>query len=308
MTRGLTKVAMAVVCALGALIGVAVILRPDGQAGPCVVTQRAQLSEIPEASGLAVSRRHPRLLWSHNDSGNAPDLFAIDSAGVLRGRVEVPVRTRDWEDISAARCPSGDCLFLGDIGDNDSERRRIQIIRVPEPAAGDEETGPVDVFRASYADGPHNAEAMFVVGADVFVITRDGTGGIYRAALPDGPGRDLTLQRIGQVGLAAVTDAEASPDEQSIVVRTSHEAIIYRTADLIRGGAVPYGLRIPLNGLREPQGEGVALDANGMLYLASEGSPWNRAGRLVTLRCLVRPTPRLSAIPTLRYEHRIMLQ
>ena len=61
------------------------------------------LPEIPEASGLAVSRRDPGLLWSHNDSGSAAVLFALDTAGTMRGRVRVPVKTRDWEDVSAAR-------------------------------------------------------------------------------------------------------------------------------------------------------------------------------------------------------------
>jgi uncharacterized protein YjiK len=37
--------------------------------------------------------------------------------------------------------------------------------------------------------------------------------------------------------------------------------------------------------LKEPQGEGVALDSNGMLYLASEGRFWNRSGRLLSLKC-----------------------
>jgi hypothetical protein len=125
---------------------------------------------------------------------------------------------------------------------------------------------------------------MFVVGERLFVITRDREGGVYRSTTPVSAGQDVTLQRIGQLGLAAVTDAETSPDGKSVVVRTSHEAVFYRAADLVRGGDVPY-LRIPIGGLRESQGEGVAVDANGMLYLASEGRPWNPAGRLLALRC-----------------------
>src|SRR6185503_14866394 len=100
------------------------------------------MPEIPETSGLAVSRRNPGLLWSHNDSGSAAVLFALDTAGAVRGRVRVPVRTRDWEDVSAARCPSGDCLYVADIGDNKGARRTVQIYRVPEPAVGDSETAP----------------------------------------------------------------------------------------------------------------------------------------------------------------------
>jgi hypothetical protein len=284
MMRGgsLVKLGAFIMCALGASLLLALELRPDDQAGPCVVVNGpAMLPEIPEASGLAISRRDPGLVWSHNDSGSAAVLFALDTAGTMRGRVRVPIRTRDWEDVSAAHCPSGDCLYIADIGDNSAARRSVQIFRVPEPGPGDAETSAPEVFNATYADGPHNAEAMFVVGADLFIVTRDRTAGVYRSTVSGS--RDLTFQRIGQLGLAAVTDAEASRDEKSVVVRTSHEAVLYRTTDLIAGGSVPF-LRIPIDGLKEPQGEGVALDGN-MLYLASEGRPWNRAGRLMSLRC-----------------------
>ncbi len=277
---------LAIVGAIGLAVIAVILLRPDSAAGPCVVVQPATLvPEIPEASSLAVSRRNPGVLWSHNDSGNAAVLFALDARGALVGRVRVPIRTRDWEDVSAARCPAGDCLYIADIGDNRLARKRILIYRVPEPDPGDAEAAPAEVFSATYADGPHNAEGLFVVGADIFVVTRDRTGGLYRSTRP---AAELTLERFGELGLAAVTDAEASPDEASIVVRTSKEVVIYRTADIMRGGVVPYGLRIPIRGLKEPQGEGVALGADGMLYLASEGRPWNRAGRFISLQCALR--------------------
>ncbi len=274
----------AAVLTLGASLLAVWMLHPDESAGPCVVVSGpAMVPEIPETSGLAVSRRNPGLLWSHNDSGSAAVLFALDTAGALRGRLRVPIRTRDWEDISAARCLSGDCLYIADIGDNRRARRQVYIYRVQEPAPGDEETAPPEVFTATYADGPHNAEAMFVIGADLFIITRDRTGAIYRSTITPSDTRELTLQRVGELGLSAVTDAEASRDEQSVVVRTSREAVLYRTADLIRSVNTPY-LRIPIDGLKEAQGEGVALDGS-MLYLSSEGRPWNRAGRFLSLRC-----------------------
>jgi hypothetical protein len=280
-----TRNLLAIVCVIGAIV-IAVTVRSDDAAGPCVVVHpTTNLPEIPEASGLAVSRRNPGILWSHNDSGNASELFALDAAGALRGRVRVPILTRDWEDVSVARCPAGDCLYIADIGDNGLARRRIQIYRVPEPAPGDAETARPEVFNARYSDGAHNAEALFVVGEDIFVVTRDRNGGLYRSAQPLPGSLELTLERVGQLALEAVTDAEASPDEASIVVRTSEALVVYRTADVIRGGTVPYGLRIRIGGLKEPQGEAVALDAGGMLYLASEGTPWNRAGRFISLRC-----------------------
>jgi peptidyl-prolyl cis-trans isomerase A (cyclophilin A) len=281
--RTLTLAAAAGLLLAGPLVA-AWMARPDTGAGPCVVIAGpVAMPGIPESSGLAVSRRSRGLLWSHNDSGNAAVLFALDTAGAIRGRVRLPIVTRDWEDVSAGGCPSGDCLYIADIGDNKLTRPRVQIYRVPEPAAGDAETAPPEVFNATYPDGPHNAEAMFVVEATVFIITRDRTGGVYRATMTPSGGHDLTLQRIAQLGLGAVTDAEASRDGTSVVVRTSHEAVLYRTADLIRGTIAPY-LRIPIDGLREPQGEGVALDGN-MLYLSSEGGPMTPAGRFISLRC-----------------------
>jgi hypothetical protein len=276
------KLGAAILLALGVSLLLAWKLRRADSVGPCVVTNGpAMLPEIPEASGLAVSRRNPDVLWSHNDSGSAAVLFALDTAGTMLGRVRVPIRTRDWEDISAARCPSNDCLYIADIGDNRSVRQRVHIYRLPEPAPGDAETAPPEVFNGTYADGPHNAEAMFVIGADLFIVTRDRIGHVYKSTLSGST--ELTFQRIGQLGLAAVTDAEASRDGKSVVVRTSHEAVLYRTDDLILGGNVPY-LRIPIDDLKEAQGEGVALDGS-MLYLSSEGRPWNRAGRIMSLRC-----------------------
>lgn len=267
---------------LGVSLLAAWVMQPADSVGPCMVTSGpAMLAEIPEASGLAVGRRNPGVLWSHNDSGSAAVLFAFDAAGTMLGRVRVPIRTRDWEDVSAASCPSNDCLYIADIGDNGAARQQIRIYRTPEPAPGDAETAAPEVFTATYADGPHNAEAMFVVGADLFIVTRDRIGGLYRSTLSSSG--ELTFHRIGQLALAAVTDAEASRDGKSVVVRTSHEAVLYRTDDLVAGGNVPY-LRVPIDALKEPQGEGVALDGS-TLYLSSEGRPWNRAGRILALHC-----------------------
>lgn len=271
---------------------------PAEQPGPCTVSvPPTPMPGLMETSGLAVSRRHRGVLWSHNDSGNGTVLFALDRSGRILGRVRVPIRTRDWEDVSAAACPGGDCLYIADIGDNGLSRPVIDIYRVSEPSPTDAETRQPDVFHATYADGPHNAEAMFVVGASVFIVTRDRTGGLYRAALPAGDRGDLVFQRIGELGLSAVTDAEAFDDGRSVVVRTSHDAVIYRANELIRGGVIPE-FRIRLDGLREPQGEGVAIDGN-RLFLSSEGRRWNRGGWFMSLSCAFPSTGREGTPPGL---------
>ncbi len=227
---------------MGALFAVAA-LSPSKAAGPCTVEQGPTLlPDVPEASGLAVSRRRPGLLWTHNDSGNEPDLFALDADGAVVGTVRVPIRTRDWEDISAASCKPIEaaqgrpdaCLYIGDIGDNSLTRRAVQVYVLPEPDPGAERVERPLLFNVSYPDGAHNAEAMFVVDGRLFIITRDRTGIVYGTAPLDEARRVVTLKRIGQLGLVAVTDAEASADGASVAVRTSDEVVTYRTADLLR--------------------------------------------------------------------------
>ena len=56
--------------------------------------------------------------------------------------------------------------------------------------------------------------------------------------------------------------------------------MFYRSADLVRGKTE--GVTMSLLPLKEAQGEGVAIDASGMVYLTGEGA---RAGSLNTLRC-----------------------
>jgi len=292
-SSGIRRLGLSAAIVVAAFLAVAFISRPHtSAAGPCEVTNRAMLPDVPEASGLAVSRAHPGLIWTHNDSGNDAVLFALDASGAMRGHVRVPILMRDWEAISAAPCGSlrlragqaRDCLYLGDIGDNSINRRRIQVLVVAEPDAAAADTAHPEIFNVAYPDGAHNAEAMFIAGGRLFIVTRDRVGALYGTAEPLAEAREVTLQRISELGLTAVTDAETSPDEATVAVRTSHEVVLYRTVDLIRGAVNPR-MRIQIDGLREPQGEAVALGEGGMLYLASEGGWLTGAGRFVTLRC-----------------------
>ena len=96
-------------------------------------------SELRESSGLAVSRTQPGVLWSHNDSGDAPTLYAIDLKGRLLARVAVTdAIARDWEDIAMGTCPweepSGrQCLYVADTGNNDRSRDVLTVFVVLEP-------------------------------------------------------------------------------------------------------------------------------------------------------------------------------
>jgi hypothetical protein len=243
------------------------------------------LNGLPEASGAALSRRTPGVIWSHNDSGQ-PVVHAIDTSGVARGRVRIANATvEDWEDVSAAVCPGGSCLLIADIGDNDRVRRSITVYRIPEPQPQDPESSPAEVFIAAYPDGAHDAEALFVASDRLYVVTKDATATLYRFPQPLRAGGLMTLERVTELPLRRVTDAETSTDGAWVAIRTNDEVVFYRTAELT--GGQPHGVTASVRPLKEPQGEGVALDGNGMVYLIGEGP---RAGSLNSLRCTL-PKP-----------------
>lgn len=280
-SSGIRRLGLSAAIVIVTFLAAALMSGPSDIAGPCEVANRATLPDVPEASGLAVSRRHAGVLWTHNDSGHDAVLFAIDEMGIQRGQVQVPARLRDWEAVSAARCGGEECLYIGDIGDNSFARRNVQVLVVREPDPGDVRTTRPVTYAVTYPDGPHNAEAMFIASGRLFIVTRDNEGVLFGSKEPLGDDHNIRLRGIARLGLAAVTDAETSPDDASVAVRTSRAIVVYRTVDLIAGRVNPL-VRIPIGGLRESQGEAIALGTNGTVFLASEGG---RAGRFIMLHC-----------------------
>ncbi len=96
---------------------------------------------IPEASGIVKSRRHPGIFWVHNDSGNAPLLFAVRGDGRIVRRFRLAIPNLDWEDIAI---DDQGHLYLGDIGNNAGLLRVRTIYRLDEPDPSSPEGGDRD--------------------------------------------------------------------------------------------------------------------------------------------------------------------
>jgi hypothetical protein len=268
----------------------AVVLEPclDAAQPPlCTVTAGVTaLAGVGEASGVAVSRRTPGILWAHNDSGRA-SLFAFDDAGHAKGRVDLTgISVEDWEDLAVGACLEGSCLYIADIGDNNRVRRGITIYRVPEPRADDTATAPAQAWTMTYPDSAHDAEALFAMpSGQLFLVSKEDarTTALYRVPAPSGSGG--RLQVVAQLPLERVTGGAASPDGHWVALRTNTELLFYPAADLIAGRSVQ-PRRFDLRLLEERQGEGVAFGPDGLIYLVGEGG--GRSGTLVTVRCALR--------------------
>ena len=266
--------------------------------------------ELREASGLAVSRTQPGVLWSHNDSGDAPTLYAIDMKGRLLAKGGVAnARAIDWEDIAAGPCPEGEagakeCLYVADTGNNSRSREIVNIFVVPEPTiAGADPAKPIVVnarsFRFRYPREPEDTEALAVLpNGDVTIVTKGRTptisffgfskADVARALMR---GDVLTAVHEGDSGIKPdqglgrwVTGAAMSPDGMTLAVKTYSEIFFYGVENGPKGRRWR-DLKRPcfLNDL-EPQGEAIDyLDAK-TLVIASETTQ-TRRGLLHRLQC-----------------------
>ena len=162
-------------------------------AGPVDAAQLAEPTNR-EASGLAASRRAPDLLWTHNDSGGDPILFALDArTGARRGRVRLEgIKNTDWEDIAAYTLDGRAWLLVADTGDNFSRRKQVvlHVLEEPDPATlrADAEITVRPAFSIAfvYEDGARDCEAVAVDPAEkmVYLLSkRDVPARLYRLPL-----------------------------------------------------------------------------------------------------------------------------
>lgn len=265
-----------------------------GQAAPACQASGplARVADLPEASGIAASRRVPGRVWAHNDSGR-PLVIALDARGAVAGRVQLTGATvEDWEAIAIGSCPAGSCLYVADIGDNDASRKRITIYRLPEPQAASGTAAVSDVWHGTYPDGAHDAEAVLVSGdGRIHIVTKGETGpvALYRFPTAARPGAVTTLERVGGTRpsrdeASRITDGSVSPDGAWVALRTLTAVTFYPAADFF-AGRWNAAARVDVSGLKEPQGEGVALGPDNTVYLAGEGGGKGQPGTFARFPC-----------------------
>jgi hypothetical protein len=237
---------------------------------------------LREASGIALSRRDNSVLWAHNDSEGTATLYALDRAGKLLGDIEIPAAgsQSDWEDIAAGPCAAGDCLYIGDIGDNLHDRDDRAILRIAEPSLDPSAPVAVDRFPFRFPHEPLDAEALFVsADTTVYIITkgRRRDTSLYRYPPPLRADERVTLEHVQQLapGVAQlpdmITGADASADGRIVVVRTYAHLRFYRLdADTL---ALLHTSGHDLTTLAEPQGEAIAIADRDTILLATEAGP-----------------------------------
>jgi len=230
---------------------------------------------ISEASGLVESREAPGTFWTHDDSGGAASLYALDgSAGLIAEQPFTGAGNTDWEDIAIGpgAVPASDALYVGDIGDNAAVRPRIRVRRILEPDLSGVVPGSVlapvapETIDLVYPDGAHDAEALVVdpASGDIFVITKvEPVSRVYVARAPVfGSGTDTTLEFLGEMDVGGVVAADACADGEAVLVKTYFGISAYVDPDGVEDALTTQSGRSRLYSIDFgfPQDESVAAD------------------------------------------------
>jgi hypothetical protein len=262
--------------------------------GPTSRIAEAQNRAVKEASALIASQRWPGVYWTLNDSGNAPSVFALDEEGQARGMFRVDgAENEDWEALQLGPDGNGGtALYIGDIGDNDAERKELTIYRIPEP----EPSGPearaasdrrleAEAFKIAYPTGARDAETLLVhpQTGEILLLSKEQVGRttVYRLPQPLDARRTNRMEKVVDIDLGAVgvkadvlVDGTVSADARRVTIRTYGSALEY---DVPPGATLAsiWGQTPRVSKLDDgPQGESITYRVDGSALISiGEGSP-----------------------------------
>jgi hypothetical protein len=216
-----------------------------------------------------------------NDGGDRLTVYVLDAACHVVDVRGAAVDPYDPEDLALG----GDgTIWLSDTGDNLVQRPTVALLAL-------HPDGSTAIYRLTYPDGPHDAEAILLApDGTPYIVTKEvlGNSGVYRPSSGLVDGATVAMAKVanlrftltgtpggpvGRAGQLMVTGGAVSPDGTQIALRTYTDAYVWP----LTGSDVPKALagkpvRIALP--RAPQGEAISFAADSrQLVVAGEGLP-----------------------------------
>ena len=241
--------------------------------------------EVKESSGLFF---HNGRLWTHNDSGGKPILYALDTTTfeIVQRITLKNAKNKDWEDV----CTDGEMVFVGDFGNNKGSRKNLRIFSFPLsaiPAEGDA-TMQVDSIRFRFADQTNfekrkqahdfDCEAIFATEDFLYLLTKGwetGTTRMYR--LPKTPGDYVAEVVNGFDSQGLITGADYDRERHILVVvgyvKTIWKPFLYLIFDFEEDGVKLSNRRFEMPQWKGAQTEGICFFDDGRCYVSAETSP-----------------------------------
>lgn len=199
----------------------------------------------PESSGLAISTDFEERLYHVND-GKKSEIFVTDFAGEITQSFAIAgFASQDTEDLAFGPCgiSDGNCLFVADTGDNDSNKDFVSIAIVKEKEEFAAKEKPIAILKFTYTDGAHNTEGVALhPSGDIYLATKDETTKIFKIGAAEWQNavranEVITAEAVGDLELlplssgeneeGLITSFDISADGKSFVLLSETEVFAF---------------------------------------------------------------------------------
>lgn len=242
---------------------------------------KVRSAAITEISGIIPYSYQSGYFWVHNDSGDGPYIYLIDSTASLKAKVEIEgAKFTDIEDVGRFESKGKNYLVLADIGNNQRKRTTLSLFIIEEPnIQANEKTRTVKAklvkeIKFRYKDKNRDAEAIFIDPKDnsLYIISkRDFESAVFRIPFDLEGVNTYSVEPLLTLPFTFTTAADISSDGKYIVAknlttiyfweRGVNQSVIQALSQ--KPKTIPY--------IVEPQGEAICFDLhNRFLYTISE--------------------------------------
>ncbi len=247
------------------------------------------ICELPdtlfESSGITYSA--PGKFFSHNDSGDLPRIFEVDTTGNIIRVINLASATAyDYEDITRDR--EGN-VYVGDFGNNFNNRTNLCIYKIPF-AELSKDTAIPQVINFTYSDQLQfpplpaaqnfDCEAFFFYNDSLYLFSKNWSNSDYTKMyrLPATPGNYFAMLTDSFKTNGWITSACMNPSATAFVLLSESQIWLYNgfknynfTHSLITSFMID-----------SSQKEGITFINDTAVYITDEGVP-GAAGNLYYL-------------------------
>lgn len=244
-------------------------------------TVRVRDNRLGEISGMAAGRINQGVYYVHNDSGGKSEVYALNVKGKIVSILNLEgTQNRDWEDIAVGpdSLRGADCIYVGEIGDNNARYEEICLYRFREPQLAKLNSkkpqtitiNEIDTLRIVYEDGPKDCETLFIdpLNADVYLVSkREMKVGLYQVRAPLSTTETNLAERVLTLDFPLAVGGDISPRRDKIIIKTYERVFSWKVLpeqEIADALAEPY-IELPYK--IEPQGEAVCWSVTGGKYL-----------------------------------------
>lgn len=234
--------------------------------------------QVFETSGLLAYNGR---LITHNDSGNAPELYELDpnTLQITRTVIISNVANTDWEDLAQ----DDNFIYIGDFGNNNGDRQDLRILKIAKTDYDSSDTVSAETINFLYEDqtdfttaenSDFDAEAFFSLGDDLIVLTKQWQqNGTVAYSVPKLPGAFLAerLDSYQVNGLVTGATYDEVNNQLSLVGYSQFLFPFYVLIENVQNSAIFNGTKTKTNlAIGQAQVEAITLLSDEQFYITSE--------------------------------------